>query len=145
MTTPIRPVLAASIAVFREGRVLLARRAAAPGAGLWSLPGGRVEPGETVAEAALRELGEEVGVKARIEGVAGVRDIILRDEAGMLTGHFVVVAHAGLWLEGEPQTGEEASAVGWFDPACICALPVTEGLEQMVAAAARVAGGIRQG
>ncbi len=140
MSGPVRPVLAASIAVFRGTKVLLARRAAAPGAGLWSLPGGRVEPGETVAQAALRELDEEVCVRAEIRGLAGVRDVILRDEAGLLTAHFVVVAHAGIWLDGEPQTSDEAVEVGWFDPAAVAGLEATDGLVQMVLAAARVPG-----
>lgn len=138
MTVPVRPVLAASVAVFRGGQVLLARRAAAPGAGLWSLPGGRVEPGETVAEAALRELDEEVRVKARILGLAGVLDVILKDSAGALRGHFVVVSHAGLWLEGEPQTGDEAVEVGWFYPHEVEALEATDGLASTVGAAARL-------
>lgn len=138
MTTPVRPVLAASVAVFRGGQVLLARRAVAPGAGLWSLPGGRVEPGETVAEAALRELDEEVQVRARIIGLAGVLDVILKDSTGSLTGHFVVVTHAGQWLAGEPQTGAEAVEVGWFHPHEVSRLTTTNGLAQMVHAAARV-------
>ncbi len=140
MTIPIRPVLAASVAVFRGGQVLLARRAAAPGSGLWSLPGGRVEPGETVAEAALRELDEEVQVRAQIVGLAGVLDVILKDSAGALTGHFVVVAHGGLWLEGEPQTGAEAVEVGWFHPHEVAGLTTTDGLARMVSAAAHLLG-----
>ncbi len=140
MTTAIRPVLAASVAVFRGGKVLLARRAAAPGAGLWSLPGGRVEAGETAAEAALRELDEEVQVRAQIVGLAGVLDVILKDSSGALTGHFVVIAHAGRWLEGEPQTGIEAVEVGWFHPHEVAGLTTTDGLAQMVLAAADVLG-----
>ena len=61
---PTRPFLAASIAVFRDGQVLLAERAAPPAARLFSLPGGLVEPGESLQEAALRELEEETGVEA---------------------------------------------------------------------------------
>ncbi len=63
-----KPVLAASIAVFREGKVLLAQRGKAPARGLFSLPGGRIEPGERMAEAVLRELQEEVGLSAEIAG-----------------------------------------------------------------------------
>ncbi|MDR6951466.1 ADP-ribose pyrophosphatase YjhB (NUDIX family) [Ancylobacter sp. 3268] len=131
---PIRPVLAISTAVFRDGQVLLARRGAAPLRGLWSLPGGRLEPGETLAEGAAREVMEEVGVACRVVGVAGALDIIRRDDAGEVSAHFVVVSHAGLWLDGEPATGPEAAEVGWFDPHH---LPddSTEGLAGIVAAA----------
>ena len=131
---PIRPVLAVSTAVFRKGRVLLARRGAGPMSGLWSLPGGRVEPGETLAEGAAREMMEEVGVSCRVLGVAGALDIIRRDEAGAVTAHFVVISHAGLWLGGEPMTGPEATEVGWFDPHRLPA-ETTEGLAGIVQAA----------
>lgn len=129
-----RPQLAASAAVFHEGRVLLARRGAKPAHGLWTLPGGRVEAGETLAAAAARELMEEVGVAAEILGVAGAVDVILRDGEGRVSAHFVVIAHAARWRAGTPATGPEAAEVGWFDPA---ALPdgTTDGLPGIIAAA----------
>ncbi len=138
--TEVRPVLAASVAVFRGPLVLLARRGAGPAAGLWSLPGGRVEPGESLAAAALRELAEEVGVSAEMIGFAGVREVIRYDDDGRLAGHFVVVAHAARWRSGEPQTGPEATEVGWFRPAEVEGLDTTDGLAAIVAAAAHLAG-----
>ncbi|WP_371348479.1 NUDIX hydrolase [Ancylobacter sp. IITR112] len=134
MSDTIRPVLAASTAVFRDGHVLLARRGQAPARGLWTLPGGRVEPGETLAQAAAREVMEEVGVACHILGVAGALDIIQRDAAGELRAHFVVVSHAARWVEGEAAIGPEAAEVGWFLPA---ALPTetTEGLAGIIEAA----------
>lgn len=132
---PLRPVLAVSTAVFRDGQVLLARRGAAPLRGLWSLPGGRVEPGETLAEAARREMMEEVGVACEVIGVAGALDIIRRDAAGAATAHFVVVSHAGLWQAGEPTTGPEAAEVGWFDPERLPEAETTDGLAGIVRAA----------
>ncbi|QFR34114.1 NUDIX hydrolase [Ancylobacter sp. TS-1] len=130
----IRPVLAASTAVFHEGRLLLARRGKAPSRGLWTLPGGRVEPGETLADAAAREVMEEVGIDCAILGVAGALDIIQHDASGALAAHFVVVSHAARWVAGEPAVGPEAAEVGWFDPA---ELPdeTTPGLAGIVAAA----------
>ncbi|GLI23276.1 MULTISPECIES: NUDIX hydrolase [Xanthobacter] len=136
----VRPTLAASAAVFRGPLVLLARRAANPGAGLWSLPGGRVEPGETVAEAAMRELMEEVGVEAEIVGLAAARDIIVRNREGELKAHFVVLAHAARWRGGEPMPGEEAAEVGWFRPNEVAGLTTTEGLAEVVAKAALLMG-----
>lgn len=133
---PVRPTLAASAAVFRDGEVLLAKRGFAPGLGLWSLPGGRVEPGETLAEAAAREVMEEVGVRAEIVGVAAALDFISRDETGALTSHFVVVAHAAYWREGTPQPGPEATEVGWFEPDEVAGLATTRGLADVVKRAA---------
>ncbi|MEP9352365.1 NUDIX hydrolase [Xanthobacter sp. KR7-65] len=136
----VRPTLAASAAVFRGPLVLLARRAANPGAGLWSLPGGRVEPGETVAQAAAREVMEEVGVEAEIVGLAAARDIIVRDREGELRAHFVVLAHAARWRAGEPMPGEEAAEVGWFRPVEVAGLTTTEGLAEVVEKAALLLG-----
>lgn len=134
-TTPIRPVLAVSTAIFHDGKVLLARRGAAPMRGLWSLPGGKIEPGETMAEAAAREVLEEVGVRCRILGVAGALDIIRRDEQGNVLAHYVVISHAGLWLDGEPTTGPEAAEIGWFDPDVVPESQATDGLAGIVRAA----------
>ncbi|GGF87657.1 NUDIX hydrolase [Azorhizobium oxalatiphilum] len=138
MTDLVRPTLAASAAVFRNGRVLLARRGKGPGEGLWSLPGGRVEPGETLAEAAAREVMEEVQVEAEILAVAAARDIIVRAPDGALRSHFVVIAHLARWRSGEPMTGEEALEVGWFTPEEVAGLATTDGLSDVVFAAARL-------
>ncbi len=138
MTEPVRPTLAASAAVFRDGRVLLARRGFNPGLGLWSLPGGRVEPGETVAQAAAREVMEEVQVEAQVLGVAAVLDFITHDSAGLLKSHFVVVSHVALWRAGEAQVGEEATEIGWFLPEEVAGLATTRGLSDVVLRAAQL-------
>jgi 8-oxo-dGTP diphosphatase len=128
-----RPEVGVSTAVFRDGRVLLAQRAVGSLAGLWSLPGGRVEFGEKLAEAALRELEEEVAVVADIVDFAGIVEVMPR--AGPQF-HFVVIAFAARWVSGEPQTGPEASAVVWADPVTLDGLAVTDDLHRIVAQAA---------
>lgn len=128
-----RPEVGVSTAVFRDGRVLLAQRAVGSLAGLWSLPGGRVEFGEKLREAALRELEEEVGVTAEIVDFAGIVEVMPREGPQF---HFLVVAFAARWVSGEPQTGPEASAVVWADPATLNDLPVTDDLHRIVAEAA---------
>jgi 8-oxo-dGTP diphosphatase len=129
---PSRPILAASVAVFRDGRVLLAARARPPMDMLYSLPGGLVEAGETLAAAALRELQEEVGVTADIVGFVDHVEIVERDRDGRVRHHFVVCAHAARWRSGEPQTGAEASDVRWVREDEIAGLPTTPGLEGVV-------------
>lgn len=128
---PTQPLLAASVAVVRGGRVLLAARTRPPMAALWSLPGGLVEAGERLEEAALRELREEVGVSAAIAGFAGHVEIIERDGAGVKR-HFVVAAFAARWLAGEPAPGPEAGAVQWAALADVPGLPTTPGLAAIV-------------
>lgn len=138
---PDRPYLAASVAVFRDGRILLAARAKPPLRGTFSLPGGLVEPGETLAEAALRELSEEVGVEAEIIGFVGPVEIIEKDrESGQARRHFVVCAHAARWVAGEPRTGAEALETRWVGPGEVAELPTTPGLEDILARAFALVG-----
>jgi ADP-ribose pyrophosphatase YjhB (NUDIX family) len=132
---PARPILAASIAVFREGRVLIARRARAPMAGAYSLPGGVVELGETLREAALRELKEEVGVEAEILAFIDHVEPIAREGANVRE-HYVVAAFVGRWRRGEARPGAEADVVVWIDPDAIGAYSTTPNLPAIIAKAA---------
>ncbi len=134
-TYPERPFLAASVAVFREGRVLVAARARPPSLGLFTLPGGLVEPGETLGQAALRELREEVGVEADLIGFVDHVEILERDEGGRVRHHFVVCAHAARWRSGEPAAGAEALEVRWVTLADLPHLPTTPGLPALLAKA----------
>jgi ADP-ribose pyrophosphatase YjhB (NUDIX family) len=136
MSEACRPVLAASIAVFREGRVLLAQRGKAPAQGLFSLPGGRLEFGERLEKAVLRELGEEVGVSAEVIGFVDHVEHIERDETGTVRAHAVICAFAGKWVSGEPTPSVEAPAILWVDPQSPGDLPMTRGLPQILHKAA---------
>lgn len=132
-----RPQLAASVVIFREGRVLLVQRARNPGQGRWSLPGGRVEHGETLAQAVHREVAEETGLTVEIVGFAGLREVLPRDGAA---GHYVVVSFAGRWRQGEPVLNDEHDDFRWVSPHDLGGLDTTDGLAPIVAAACRVIG-----
>src|SRR5690606_25244873 len=134
-STP-QPILAASAACFRGGKLLLAQRANPPR--LWTLPGGRVEPGEAAAETAKRELSEETGVDADILGFAGFREMVLRDAQGKAERHYVILAFAARWRAGEAAPVSELAAVEWIDPEALVRFETTEGLEEIVAAARRI-------
>lgn len=136
---PDRPFLAASVCVVRDGRVLLAARARPPIEGVFTLPGGLVEPGETLAETALRELREEVGVEAAMIGFVAPVEVIETDEQGRAKHHFVICAHAARWLSGEGAVGEEAREVRWIEPGEIGGLRTTAGLRAIVDAAVALA------
>ena len=138
-TYPARPYLAASVAVFRDGRVLLAARGKPPGEGLFSLPGGKVETGETMGEAALRELHEEVGVKAKLIGLVAPVEVIERAADGRVKHHVVIAAHAARWVSGEPRTGPEAREIRWVTERDIADLPTTPGLAGILERAFRLA------
>ncbi|MFT0892871.1 NUDIX hydrolase [Pseudochelatococcus sp. G4_1912] len=123
------PQLAVSIVVFRNGQVLLAQRV---DNACWSLPGGRVEAGETLAAAALRELSEETGVQAIDAVFSHHHEIIARDETGNLRCHYVIAVHAAQWAAGEGEIGVEARQIGWFAPEDFSALSTTDGLAAAV-------------
>ena len=125
---PPRPILAASLAVFRDGKVLIASRTAPPAQALFSLPGGVVEIGETLQEAALREVMEEVGVAAEIVGFVDHAEVIQRESDGRVKRHFVITCFAGRWISGEGHTSAEAGAVLWVDPDAMASIPTTKGL-----------------
>jgi len=133
---PARPLLAVSVACFRDGKVLLATRTRPPALGALTLPGGLVEPGERLAEAALRELQEEVEVEARIIGFNGHAERIDRDEDGRIKHHYVIASFVARWTAGEPQPGPEAGEIVWADPQALEDLPLTEGLRALLRRAA---------
>ncbi|MXQ12933.1 NUDIX domain-containing protein [Microvirga makkahensis] len=136
---PSRPLLAASVAVIRDGRILLAARGKPPCEGLYSLPGGMVETGESLGEAALRELREEVGVEAELIGMIAPVEFIERDAQGHIKHHVVIAAHAARWVSGEPQTGPEAKDIRWVTERDIVDLPMTAGLSSILEQAFRIA------
>lgn len=134
----LRPCLCVSLAVFRDGKVLLASRTAPPYAGAFSLPGGRVEAGETLEAAALRELAEEVKVEARIVGFNRHVEAIARGASGEVSHHYVIASFVGEWLSGDGTPGPEAGAILWADPAELGSLDGTPQLEAVVSAAAEI-------
>src|SRR4029078_11484268 len=92
---PDRPYLAVSAAIIRDGHILVARRARGPALGVWTLPGGVVEAGETLTEALLREVHEETGLTIEPVTLAGHREVLVRDGGGGLFGHFLILCFAG--------------------------------------------------
>jgi 8-oxo-dGTP diphosphatase len=108
------PVPAVIAVVIREDRALLVRRANPPDAGLWGFPGGKIEFGETVREAAIRELLEETGVQAEAQDIITTLDILVRDSSGAMQQHFILIAVRCRWISGEPAAGDDALEAGWF-------------------------------
>ena len=132
---PDRPFLAVSAAIVRDGKVLLVRRARAPANGLFSLPGGVVEAGETLHEAVMREIREETSITIEPVALAGFRETVTRDTDNRVQRHFVILPFAARWIAGEPDLNDELSESRWVTPDVIEALPTTPGLAGIVASA----------
>src|SRR5580704_16783127 len=134
---PARPILAVSAAVFRHGRALIIRRARAPLLGHFSLPGGGIEVGETLAAALARELMEEVGIEAEIIAFNRHVEAIFPEGARIRT-HFVIASFVARWTRGEPRLSDEVDAVEWIDPAGPLPSPSTPALGEVLPRADRI-------
>ncbi len=132
---PSRPILAVSAAIMRDGRVFLARRATGPALGRYTMPGGVVEAGETLAAAVVREIMEETGMTIEPVALAGHREVVTRDAGGRVERHFVVLCFASRWRAGEPALNEELSEYHWIEPERLSEFETTDGLAEIVAEA----------
>jgi ADP-ribose pyrophosphatase YjhB (NUDIX family) len=102
---------------------------------LFTLPGGAVETGETLAQAVIREIAEETGLAIEPAALAGYREVISRDAAGHVERHFVILAFAARWRGGEVRLNAELAEARWLYPEELAGLPTTEGLADIVRAA----------
>jgi 8-oxo-dGTP diphosphatase len=132
LPSPTHPQLAVSAAIFRDGKILLVRRARSPGNGFYSLPGGRVEFGETLHAALHREVDEETGLRIEIVGLAGWREVLPAAGGG---GHYVVMSFAARWAGGAPVLNDEHDDFRWLAPDALGELRLTDGLVEVIQAA----------
>ena len=108
------PVLGVGAVVWnKKQEIVLIRRGKEPRLGQWSIPGGHLEWGETVHDAALREIREETGLTAEISGLLDVVDSLSRDPSGSVARHYVLVDFAARWVSGELRAGSDASDARW--------------------------------
>jgi len=131
-SSPSRPQLAVSAAIFRDDRILLVRRARSPANGFYSLPGGRVEFGETLHTALHREVLEETALEIEIVGLAGWREVLPTTSGG---GHYLIMSFAARWIRGEPRLNDELDDFKWLPPDTLGDLRLTDGLEEVIGSA----------
>jgi len=128
------PKLGVSASVWRNGKVLLVQRAKPP-VGIWAFPGGHVEPGERLEEAAARELFEETGMTAEFRGLLGLYDVIRRNEAGLVSVHYVIASYLGVAGPEEPVAASDAAAVTWADPDRLAGFSLAPNMAEAIATA----------
>ena len=112
---PTRPLVGIGVVVWRGPEVLLIQRGKRPRLGEWSLPGGAQKLGETVHEAARREVREETGLEVEITGLIDVVDAIVPDGGGKIRYHYTLIDLAAEWRAGEPAPGGDAAAAIFVD------------------------------
>ncbi len=127
------PQLAVSAGIFRDGKILLVRRAREPAKGIYTFPGGRVEFGESLTEALAREVREETGLAIEIVGLIGYREAPPPRTGGH--GHFVILPFACRWAGNEIALNDELDDAKWLAPGALGGLPVTHGLEDTIRSA----------
>jgi ADP-ribose pyrophosphatase YjhB (NUDIX family) len=125
------PKLGASACVWRDGQVLLIERARPP-LGLWSLPGGHVEAGETALDAARRELMEETGITAVLTAFVGLFEVIRHDTSGTLAAHYAIACYTGLAGEGVAVAASDARDLRWVLPGDIGRLPLAPNVKDAI-------------
>ncbi len=122
---PDSPQIAVGAVVIRDEKVLLVKRRKPPGKGLWSIPGGRVELGETLKEAAEREVKEEARVIIRAKDPVYTFDLIDRDKQGYIRFHYVIVDLLADYVSGKPNASSDACEARWVTPRELEELPVS--------------------
>lgn len=134
---PPRPVVGVGAIILRRGRVLLVQRGRAPGRGLWSLPGGAVEPGERLEDAVRREVREETGLEVRSAEVFEVFERIIRDRRGRVEYHYVLIDFLCRAAGGAPAPADDADDVEWVAVDNLAGRPMTDGTAEVIRRAFR--------
>jgi 8-oxo-dGTP diphosphatase len=127
-----RPAIVVSGLVQRGDTVLLVRRRNAPNAGRWALPGGRVEFGERLEAAVIREIGEETGIVAADPRQVDMLEIIDRSETGTVTAHFILIVFQCRYVSGDPTASDDASEALWATPEDIARFDLTDSTRRLV-------------
>ena len=113
---PDAPRVAVGAIVFNNHKVLLVQRGKPPAEGVWAIPGGSVKLGETLQQAAEREILEETGVIIKAREPAYTFESIQRDEAGAIRFHYVIIDLNADYVKGEPKPNDDALDARWFSP-----------------------------
>ena len=129
---PEFPISCVGVVVYNADKILLVKRAKEPGKGMWSIPGGAIELGETVHEAAAREVLEECSIEIKTENVLDSVENIIRDENERLRYHYVIIDLVARYAGGELKAGSDAAECGWFTTDEVATMNITPTLRAML-------------
>ena len=136
---PGQPVIGVAGVVIDQGRVLLARRAQAPLKGRWSICGGCLELGETIAAGIERELREETGLEVRCVGLLGAVERVEKDAEGLVQYHYVVLDYLCERTGGEAAPASDSSEVAWVAEGDLGNCELDDAAKGMIEKAFRIA------
>lgn len=134
---PAHPLLGVAVVLLDGDRVLLVERGEPPAVGQWTVPGGLLEVGESIADAALRELREETGLTADLGAIVEVAERVLRDSEGRVEYHYVIVDLLATNPRGTLRAGSDSRQTKWLKVNELDQLPTTEGLLALLQKATR--------
>ncbi len=129
---PDRPIAAVGAVVVKDGRILLIRRGKAPSYGIWSVPGGAVHLGESLRDAARREIREECGIEIDLTDVLEAVDRITRDAEGRVQYHYVVIDYLACWASGEIASASDSLEARWVAPTDLAQYQMTSGTADVI-------------
>jgi len=129
---PDQPLVGVGAIIIEENRVVLVKRGHPPLAGEWSIPGGVLEVGETLREAAVREALEETGLTVEPGNLLGVFDRVLRDDAGRTQYHYVLIDFLCRRIAGEPHGAGDAAEASWFTREEAAQLPLAKDTAEVI-------------
>ncbi|RME47733.1 MAG: NUDIX domain-containing protein [Chloroflexi bacterium] len=129
---PNQPAIGVGVVIIQNNRVLVVQRGKEPAAGTWAFPGGRLELGETLAEAARREAREETGLTVEPGEVIAVMDLIDTDEEGRVRFHYVLIDLLAQPVGGTLRPGDDSLAVRWIGLGDLDELPMAPHMVEVV-------------
>ena len=133
------PIIGVGAVIWNEkNEIVLIRRGSEPRLGEWSIPGGRLEWGESLREALLREVREETGLDIEIGGLIDVVDLVTRDESGSIHHHYVLIDFATRYVSGELCAASDAAEARWVPYAGIGRYPLWTETRRIIDASARM-------
>ena len=124
---PKRPLVGVGAIILKRDRILMAQRGKEPLKGWWSLPGGALETGESLADGVCREVREETGLEVRPLGILEVFERIMRDASGAAEYHYVLIDYMCRITGGDLRPGDDVCAVEWVKRRNLPKLRITEG------------------
>ncbi len=129
---PLHPIVGVGAVIIEGGRLLLIKRLHEPGAGQWTIPGGKVELGENLEDAAKREILEECGIDINIQKLAGIVERVVRDDQNRIRYHYIIVDYLAQYLNGTLKAGSDVADAAWIPLGEMDAYELTPGLQEFL-------------